>query len=169
MRFEIVHEFEIPRDALELAVISPNLIDTLGKRLPNVESVEQKTYALKDGVLERVWAYQANVSIPAFAKAYVTREMCAWDERSVYTIKTHSSAWSIHPHVKAEWQKYFVASGTYELVDTANGSSKRVVKGELELRVPRVMKQLGERMIVAEVKKTFEAEAATLRDLATLT
>jgi hypothetical protein len=168
MRFEIVHEFEIPRDALELAVLSPNLIDKLGKRLPNVEHVQQKTHALADGVLERVWSYQANVSIPAFAKQYLTREMCAWDERSTYSIKTHSSSWSIRPHVKPEWQKFFTATGTYELVDSKNGTTRRVVRGELELRVPLVMRQLGERMIVAEVKKTFEAEAATLRDLATL-
>jgi hypothetical protein len=33
----------------------------------------------------------------------------------------------------------------------------------------KLVGQLAERMIVNEVKKTFEAEAATLRDLATLT
>lgn len=168
MYFEISHDFEIPLDALELAVLSPNLIDKLGSRLPNIEHVSQKEHALVDGVLERVWSYQANVKIPAFAKSYLTREMCAWDEHTTYRLKTHSSSWSIVPNVKPEWRKYFVAAGTYALRSESGGTTKRVVTGDLELRVARGMKQLGERMIVNEIKKTFEAEAVVLRDLATL-
>ena len=168
MHFEISHDFEIPLDALELAVLSPNLIEKLGSCLPNMEHVSQKEHALVDGVLERVWSYQADVKIPAFAKSYVTREMCAWDERSIYRIKTHSSKWSIVPNVKPEWRKYFEGSGTYSLTSDNDGTTRRVVSGDLELRVPRVMKHLGERMIVKEIRKTFEAEAHVLRDLATL-
>lgn len=168
MHFEIVHEFEIPLDALELAVVSPSLIDRLAPRIPNVEKLSQKEHRFQSGVLERVWSYQANVRIPAFAAPYVTREMCAWDERSRYHLAAHRSEWSIRPHVKDEWQKYFSASGTYELVARAGGTTRRVVKGDLEVRVPRGIRQLAERMIVNEVKKTFDAEAATLRDIATL-
>jgi hypothetical protein len=91
----------------------------------------------------------------------------AWDEVSTYDLKTHSSSWTIKPHIKREWQKYFAASGSYSLVPTKEGHTKRIVKGELSLKVP-VVRQVAERMIVKEVKKTFEAEAATLRDLATL-
>ena len=40
------------------------------------------------------------------------------------------------------------------------------LEGYLELRV-RVVRQMAE-VIVSEVKKAFEAEAATLRDMATL-
>jgi hypothetical protein len=166
VHFEIVHEFDISLDAIELAVLSPGLIDKLAPRLANIERVKQKQHDLKNGKLERVWSYQANVKLPAFAKN-ITREMMAWDEVSTYDLKTHSSSWKIHPHVKREWQKYFAASGSYELVPTKEGHTKRIVKGELTLKVP-VVRQMAERMIVNEVKKTFEAEAATLRDLATL-
>ena len=168
MHFEITHEFEIPLDALELAVLSPNLIERLGTRLPNIEHVRQIEHALSDGVLERVWTYQADIKIPAFAKSYVTREMCAWDERSVYCIETHSSKWTIVPNVKPEWRKYFVGSGTYALEAAENGTTRRRIYGDLELRVPTLVRRIGERMIVNEIKKTFEAEAAVLRDLATL-
>ncbi len=167
MHFEIVHEFDISLDAIELAVLSPGLVDRLAARLSNIESVEQKTHALEGGRLARVWSYQANIKIPSFAKNYVTREMCAWDEVSNYDLKTHSSAWTIEPHVKPEWRKYFTASGRYELVPMGDGRTKRVVRGDLELKVP-VVQKVAERMIVNEVKKTFEAEAETLRDLATL-
>ena len=168
MRFEIVHEFEIPLDALELAVLSPQLWEKLAARLKNIEEIRQTKHDLEKGVLDRVWSFQANVKIPAFAERYVTKEMCAWEEHTHYSLEKHSSAWTIEPHVKPEWRKYFKSSGSYELISTKGGSTRRVVKGNLELKVPRGLREIAERMIVNEVKKTFEAEAATLRDLATL-
>ena len=167
MHFEIVHEFDISLDALELAVLSPGLIDKLAPKLENVGRVSQKTHSLQNGVLERVWIYRASVKLPSFAQKHVTPDMLAWDEVSRYTLRSHSSAWVIEPHVKPEWRKYFRASGTYELVPFADGRTRRVVKGDLALNVP-VVRQVAERMILNEVRKTFEAEAATLRDLATL-
>ena len=167
MHFEVVHEFDIPLDALELAVISPNLFQELAHRLPSIESVQQKEHVLKEGRLERLWSYRANVRIPAFATRYVTPEMCAWDEKSTYDIKHHSSEWTILPHVKPEWRKLFAAKGTYTLEELASGRTRRTVSGSVELRVPLV-RQVAEKLIVSEVKKTFDAEAETLRELATL-
>lgn len=168
MRFEIIHDFEAPLDALELAILSPNLVDKLTRGLPNVESVIQKQHRIQNGVLERTWGFQANVTVPAFAKPYVTREMLAWDEESVYSTATHSSTWTIVPNFKPEWSKYFQATGTYELRPAGAGAARRIVKGDVELRVPLLVRQLAERMIVSEVKKTFDAEADILRDLASL-
>ncbi len=167
MQFEFVHEFDIPLDALELAVISPNLHQALANRLPNIASVQQLEHVLMDGRLERVWSYRANVQVPAFARKHVTPEMMAWDERSTYEIKRHASEWTIQPHIKPEWRKYFAAKGTYALETLGSGRSRRTVKGSIELHVPLVQK-MAEKLIVAEVKKTFDAEAETIRDLATL-
>jgi hypothetical protein len=167
VHFEITHEFDIPLDALELAVISPSLVQKLAHRLPNIESLQEKEHVLKDGRLERLWSYRANVRLPAFAKSYVTPEMMAWDERSTYEIKKHSSEWTILPHIKPEWRKYFSAAGTYALADLASGRTKRTVAGNVELRVP-VFSKVVEKLIVGEVRKTFDAEAETLRELATL-
>jgi len=167
VHFEVVHEFDIPLDALELAVISPNLFQQLSSRLPSIESVLQKEHVLKDGRLERLWSYRANVKIPAFATRYVTPEMCAWDEKSTYDIKRHASEWTILPHVKPEWRKLFAAKGTYTLAQLSSGRTRRTVSGSIELRVPLV-RPVAEKLIVGEVRKTFDAEAETLRELATL-
>ena len=169
MQFEVVHEFDIPLDALELAVISPNLVEKLGSKVRalGIETIRERTRSLKDGVLERAWHYQANIRIPQFARPYVTREMCAWEEQSVYHMSKHQGRWTITPSVKPEWRKYFTSTGTYELQPLGNGRSRRVIRGDLELRVP-VVRRMAERLIFAEVKKAFEAEAATLRDMATL-
>ena len=64
MRFEIVHEFEIPLDAVELAVLPPDLFSKLKSHLANMEDVTQKAHSLNNGVLHRVWAYQASVKVP---------------------------------------------------------------------------------------------------------
>ena len=167
MQFEVVHEFDIPLDALELAVISPNLFQELSKRLHGIESVSQKEHVLVDSQLARLWSYRANVKLPAFATKYVTPEMCAWDEKSTYDIKRHSSEWTILPHVKPEWRKLFTAKGTYQLSQLDSGRTRRTVNGILELRVPLV-RQVAEKLILGEVRKTFDAEAETLRELATL-
>lgn len=168
MRFEISHDFDIPRDAVELAVLSPDLAARITPRLSGIEQVEQREHALKNGVLERVWSYQANVKLPRFAERYVTREMCAWEERTTYEMLRHASSWTIVPRVKPEWRKFFDASGTYELIALGEARTRRIVRGELELRVSPLFRKVGERMIVAEVRKTYDAEAAVLRDLATL-
>ena len=167
MQFEVVHEFDIPLDALELAVISPNLFQELSKRLHSIESVSQKEHVLTNSQLDRLWSYRANVKIPAFATKYVTPEMCAWDEKSTYDIKKHTSEWTILPHVKPEWRKLFTAKGTYSLAQLDSGRTRRTVIGTLELRVPLV-RQVAEKLILGEVRKTFDAEAETLRELATL-
>ena len=171
MRFEITLEFDIPAVALELAVISPDLADKFGrvvtKRRVGIESVTERSRSVKNGVVERVWHYQANVRIPKFAQGYVTREMCAWDERSEYRLGDHRGKWAIVPNIKPEWRKYFSAEGTYVIAPLGGGRSRRVVTGELEVRV-RVVRQVAERLIVGEVKKAFEVEAATLREMATL-
>lgn len=167
VHFQISHEFDVPLDALELAVLSPDLFSRLQRHLKNMEEVRQIKHALEDGVLERVWAFQANVKVPVFAQKVVTREMLSWDEQSKYTISKHAAAWVVVPNVRPEWQKYFHAEGTYTLLPLASGRTRRVVEGDLSLKVP-VVQKVAERAILGEVKKTFEAEAETLRDLATL-
>jgi hypothetical protein len=155
VHFEIAHEFDIPLDALELAVISPTLVDKFGAKVVElrvgIETIRERTRSWTGDVLERVWHYQANIRVPAFARAYVTREMCAWDESSVYKMSRHLGEWTITPKIQA----------------LGGGRSRRVIQGQLELRV-RVVRPMAERLIVSEVKKAFEAEAATLRDMATL-
>lgn len=167
MRFEIAHEFEIPLDALELAVLSPDLFVKIKERMASVEDVRQKQHDLEAGVLRRVWAYQANVKVPVFAKKVVSREMLSWDETSTYEIKLHEAAWSVAPNAKPEWRKYFHAEGTYKLRPLERGRTRRLVEGELTLHVP-VVQKVAERAILGEVRKMFDAEAETLREMATL-
>ncbi len=168
MHFDIVHEFDIPLDALELAVLSPDLAEKLAPHLPNVATLTQKEHDLHDGILERVWAFHPSVRVPAFARDYVSEDMMRYEERSTYTLNTHQATWQVIPQVRPQWQKYFHASGTYGLEAIDGGRTRRVVGGDLKLEVP-VIGPVAERMILAEVRRIFDAEAKTIRDLATLT
>jgi hypothetical protein len=168
VRFDIVHDFDIPLDALELAVLSPDLAEKLLSKLPNVTTLHQKEHDLHDGILERVWTFQPNVRLPAFAREYVTEEMIGYDEKSTYELGKHEATWQVLPHVRPAWQKYVIAAGTYALRAGEAGHTRRIVTGELKVDVP-IVGPVAERMIIAEVRKIFEAEAVVLRDLATLT
>jgi hypothetical protein len=168
VQFEITHELDIPLDAVELAFLSPELGPGIAQKLPHIESLEQKSHFVDDSRLERVWAFRANVKIPAFAQKYVTPEMCAWEETTVYDIRRHAGSWRVRAAVKPEWQKFFASSGSYLLEPLDAGRTKRTVRGTLELNVSLVG-SMAEKLIYSElVKKTFDAEAATLRDLSTL-
>lgn len=145
MHFRIAHDFEIPRDALELAFLSPDLMSKLHERLNGMRAVQRK-HELRDGVLERVWLYKRNVRL-----------------HSVYTLSNHESTWE----VERKGRSWFSAKGTYQLVSVGEAKTQRVVEGDVELKVP-VVNKVAERMILAQVKKAFEAEAETLRDMATL-
>lgn len=166
MQFEISHEFDIPLDALELAVLSPGLFQQLARRLTNMESVEQREHVLTEGKLERVWSFRAKVNLPAFAQKHVTPDMLSWDEKATYDIQKHQAVWTIR--LKPEWQKHFEASGTYTLTALGAGRTRRTIAGHLELKVPTMIQKIAEPLIFGEVRKTFEAEADTLRELATL-
>ena len=56
MHFEIAHEFDIPLDALELAVISPALVDKYGAKVHKlgvgIEKVTERTRSLSQACLK---------------------------------------------------------------------------------------------------------------------
>jgi len=167
VHFAYSHEFDIPLDALELAVLSPELAQVIVSKVENIESIELVKHEVGDGTFLRVLQYQANVSLPPFAKNYVTRDMLAWTEDSHYDMKAHTAKWSVVPKIKPEWQKYFRASGTYVLSPSGEGKTTRIIEGDIELLIP-VVGPVAEKLILGEVKKIYDAEAAALRSLATL-
>ncbi len=171
MRFEICHEFDAPLDAVELAVLSPSLGDYLARSLsatkggPSIESVETMEHVIANGQLRRVLRFQASAPLSIFKGHAVTRDAMQWSETWTYRLADHSSTWSVSP--KEQWSRYFRSAGTYRLEPVADGRTRRTVVGEIEIKVA-LLGSLAERMALAEVKKTYDAEADTLRELATL-
>jgi hypothetical protein len=167
LKISIEHEFDAPLDAVELAILSPDLVQRIANALTAIETVEQIDHRLEAGVLTRVWSYRANVPMPAFARGAFAREILAWRETTEYSLKTHASRWSIEPDIKPDWRRYFHSDGIYRLDRAPEGRTRRTVEGTIEIRVALVG-HLAERMIANEVRKTFDAEAEALRELATV-
>lgn len=163
MRFEITHEFDAPLEAIEHAAISPELGKNLARRLSSIESVETVEHRREDGEVHRVLRFQASAPLSLFRGASVARDAMAWHEHWRYRLADHSSTWAVLP--KEQYRRYFRSDGTYTLETCGEGRTRRTVVGELEIHV-RVVGGLAERMALSEVRKTYDAEAATLRELA---
>lgn len=167
MRFEISHDFDAPLDTVELAVLSPHLGEKLGAALAQtkIESVATIEHDLKDGTLRRVLQFQASAPF-AFLKSYaIPKDAMSWQERTTYTIAEHASRWSVHP--KEQYSRYFRSEGTYKLTMLPDGRTRRTVVGELSVNVP-VLGAIIERAALSEVKRTYDAEADSLKQLTTL-
>jgi len=172
VRFEITHEFDAPLDTVELAVLSPDMAVMLSRTLAAqatgaaaIESVETVEHVLEDGALRRVLRFQASAPLAILRGRAISRDALSWCEFSTYRLADHASTWSVEP--KEEWKRYFRGEGTYRLERCVNGRTRRTVVGDLEIRVA-VLGRVVERMALAEVRKTYDAEASTLRALATL-
>lgn len=165
MRFEITHELDVPLDAVELAVLSPDLGPRMARSLSMIASVETVEHEIKGGELRRVLRFQASAPLPIFKNNPVAREAMTWEELTTYRLSDHASTWTIF--TKDEWRRYFRSQGTYRLERASDGSTRRVVVGDLEIRLA-LLGPVVERMALAEVRKTYDAEAKTLRELSTL-
>lgn len=170
MRFEITHEFDAPLDAVELAVLSSELgallLRSLAKpaRGPAIESVETVEHVLDRTTLHRVLRFRASAPL-SILRGRVSDDAMRWDETSTYRLADHAATWRVEPLPK--YRRYFRGEGTYRLEPVGDGRTRRTVIGDLEVRLA-VLGRLVERMAIAEVRKTYDAEAATLRALATL-
>lgn len=167
MRFEISHDFDAPLDALELAVLSPHLGEKLSDALARtkIESVATIEHDLRDGTLRRVLQFQASAPFAFLQRYTIPKDAMSWQERSTYKLAEHSSTWSVHP--KEQYSRYFQSEGVYKLTMLPDGRTRRTVIGELSVNVP-LLGSVIERAALAEVRRTYDAEADTLKQLTTL-
>lgn len=163
VRFEIAHEFDAPLDVVERAVLSPNLGDRLGEHLTSIETVETVEHDLRPDVLWRVLRFQAAAPLSILSSYPVARDAMRWDEESTYRLADHESSWSVR--IDPRYARFFDSRGTYRLEALGPQRTRRKVVGELAIRV-NLLGSMLERVALAEVKKTYDAEASALWALA---
>lgn len=168
MHFEIHHDFDAPLDAIELAVLSPDTGPRLCRALsPTVASIETRRHELEDGELRRVLRFQASAPLAIFRGVSVATEALQWEMHVTYRLASHASTWEVLP--REQYRRYFHAHGTYQLEPMPHGRCRRTVAGDMQIGVPTLfLRKIVERMALAEVRSTYDAEARMLRELATL-
>lgn len=168
MKLEIIHEIDAPIDAIELAFLSPEMGAMLGRALaPIVTSVETTLHEIDSGLFRRTLRFHASAPGSAVVARALPKDALTWETRVRYPIGTHTSTWEVLP--LEQYRRYFRASGTYRLEPVAEGRTRRTVAGDVEIFIPLpLMGGIVERLVLAEVRKTYDAEAETLRKLATL-
>lgn len=168
VHFSISHELDAPLDALELAILSPDLGPLLGDAMESLASVETRTHEVDGDRFHRVWRFQARAPLKALRGFSVTKEMMVWDERWTYRRSHHEATWSIwpRPDVEAEapWRRHFQAEGKYHLDPLSDGRTRRTVSGDLKVAL-KVVGPLVERMALKELKRAYAEEAKLLLEL----
>jgi hypothetical protein len=166
VRFEITHEFDAPLDAVELAVLSPDLGQMMVRILSStIESVETVEHVIEAGELRRVLRFQASAPLPIFRGHNVAREAMSWEELSVYRLADHASTWSVAPRASVGGRLQAIRALGTEIAPPL--LTRRTVVGDIEIKLGMIA-PLVERMALAEVRKTYDAEAQTLMRLSTL-
>jgi hypothetical protein len=171
MRYDISHELDAPVDALELALMSPDLAARLSERLDSMETIIVQSHEVSDDAIRRVWRFQAKAPLSILRSYQVTREMMVWDEVWSYDRKTHVARYHIVPRPgvdpDANWRKRVEAGGSYQLDPLADGRTRRTVSGQMAIDL-KVIGPMVERLAIAELKKAYAAEADALTSLCSL-
>jgi len=168
VHFEISHELDAPIDAIELAFLSPEMGAMLARALsPGIASVETALHQVEHGELRRVLRFHASAPLTLFKGRAIAKDALSWETSVIYQIGGHTSTWEVAP--SEQYRRYFRSKGTYLLAPAPEGRTRRTVSGDLEIFIPvPILGSLVERVALAEVRKTYDAEAETLRKLATL-
>lgn len=171
VQIDLQHDFDAPLDALELAVMSPDLGPLLAQAFAALESVEVLHHEVDGTTFRRVWRFRGRTPLAILRSYDITREMMMWEEHSTYRLADHAADWHIVPmgdaSPEAGWRKHFSLAGTYRLDPLGNGRCRRSVHGDMAVRV-RVLGPVIERVASGEIRKAYDAEATALRSLCTL-
>lgn len=168
VRFHFSHDFDLPIDVLERALVSPALRVELAARLTKLRGIESVRHELAAGELHRVWRYRAAGAPPWLARAASTVELMVWDEHTSYRLSEHAGEWHVvalpDAPADAPWRKRFASAGRYALAALGDRRTRRTVEGTIDIKLPLVDHAV-ERWASAEIAKVYGAEAAALRTL----
>lgn len=171
MDFEVSHELDAPLDALELALMSPDLSSELLSRVDSMATIDVQSHEVSDERIARTWRYEAKAPLKILAAYDVTREMMIWDEVWTYDRTTHLASFHIVPRpgvdLDANWRKRVKSGGRYQLDPLSDGRCRRTVVGHMDIGL-RMIGPMVERLAIAELRKAYAAEAEALLSLCSL-
>ena len=171
MEYEYSHELDARIDAVELALMSPDLAAELLSRVDSMAAIDVVSHDVTDDRISRTWRFEAKAPFKILSAYDVTREMMVWDEVWDYNRVTHVASFHIVPRPgvdpDAAWRERIDAGGKYQLDPLGDGRSRRTVIGHMPIGW-RVIGPMVERLALAELRKAYAAEAEALQSLCSL-
>jgi hypothetical protein len=168
--FDVKHEFDMSLDALELAVLSPDLHEHLRMALAGHITLEQKEHTLSAGTLRRTWNFRADHVLPTrVARLMRIRPRDHWifEETSVYDLAEHRREWTVAFRLSEWLDRRTQFNGSYQLYPLGRGRTRRVVSGKADIDVPGVGAVL-ESYLLRLLRRVYDVEALTLREMINL-
>lgn len=164
MRFELRHRILATIEEVERALFDDRYLDYLLKNhgvLLEVQLLEKKDEGDK---VRRQVRYRPKPVIKAVGPKPVPPEWFAFVETSTWNKAKKELSFSNVPTTGAI-KNLLANTGTLRLRDLGNGTTERVMEGDIKLNLPFLLKPLaliGEKIIQAEGIKIVEAEVPVL-------
>jgi Protein of unknown function (DUF2505) len=155
MKFNLEHSFAAPIEAVEAAMVDPAFLEST--RLPDVGPPRVLSREDDGDTVTLRVDYQYTGSLDSLARRVLRTGDVAWVQETVLHRSTHRTMFTVTPKVHAD---RFESGGVMQLT-AAGGETKRVIDGELKIKVP-LFGRRAEGLIVPGLRSRMNREAELL-------
>ena len=159
MDFEFHHNIDADPEAVAEVLLDRKFQSSLSKLegLTERKVLSQKT---QDGLVVRRIRCVLDIDITGVAKKFIGDGDPAWVEEAVWHPEEMKWLWEVHPEMGGE---LLDASGEIALTKARGGKTKRLVTGQIKVRVPLYGSKV-EGWVVQGLESAYEDEAAHIAD-----
>jgi len=163
MQFELIHTFKASPTAVMNALLDPELGQPLTERMTTIIEIETLSRT-EDG--DKVTLRTRYLPVPLIKKV-ATKEInprwMEWVSEVTFDLKTTKGEFRNIP-TTGRIANLMDNYGTMTLTDLGNGTTRRVIAGELRIKVP-VLGRIAEKIIYKEAAKILDEEAAVRQSI----
>lgn len=163
LRFEITHTFPHALEVVEEALLDPATPAALAPRMRTILDVEALDSADEGGVVRRRMRYVPAPLIARVGTKKVDPRWMEWVEESEYDRASRTMRFRNVPRV-GRIAELLENSGEVALFEAPDGGTRRVVSGEIRVKVP-ILGRIAEKIIRKQGVGILAEEAKVFADL----
>lgn len=157
MKFELIHHFDADIATFEKAVYFDDELNKRLLKMPNVSNRVVKELEDKGDTARRLMFIEVAAAIPKEVRSLIGDKL-GWHEVSTLDKKNHIVNFEIQPTVKLPLD----CKGRYEMIPEAGNKVRRVITGEVNVKIPLLGKSV-EKIIVSQLVASFEEEEGIVK------
>lgn len=163
MKFEYVHEFDMPVEELERLMTHPEISRLMSERMSSIIGTETQERQEQGNAVERKVLYKPEPLIKKVGPLVVEPRWMEWVETSRYDFDRHEGTFTNRPMIGRIAEK-MDNEGRMRILPNGAGC-KRVLTGTLKVKV-FMLGKIAEKIIEKTARKIIDEEAALLQTLA---